>query len=151
VKISTFTSENGSVDLDIIADCGATGSKASQTLTVWVQPHAIFPLCLRIPPLPTAAQYTGRLTINAPGQPLVTQAISVVQPGTPQGTLVLDHTTVSRTVSRPVWPIGGAGEVVFSVVLHEKTDKVELRGISARMEEVANSPPAPAPTTPAPH
>jgi hypothetical protein len=142
VKITTFTSENGSVDLDLLANRAAAGLDHSQTLAVMFKPNEILTVWLRVPPLQTATHYNGRLVINAAGQEPVTKAISVVQSAPEQGTLVLDHTTVSRTVSRPFWPPGAGGNAVFSVVLHEKTDKIQLRGISARLEGVANSPDA---------
>jgi len=146
IKTTAFASESGSVKVDILTDCG---NPTSEHLPIWktpIQPNTILPVCLYVPPLPTATQYSGRLIIQAPGLVPLTKAISVVQPAVQQGTLILDHTTFSQTVSSPFCPRKGGckvgAKVVSSVVLREKTNSVALYGISVRLEEVSGSPDA---------
>lgn len=133
LRTTEFTSDNGSVLVDILADRSNPASKQPQPVLIPVQQNAIVPLCLFIHPLPTAATYTGRLIISAPGSPPLIKVVTVAQPAEQQGTLVLDHTTLSQTFV-------GDSSVLGSVVLSEKTGKIALHGISVRLEQVSNSP-----------
>jgi hypothetical protein len=88
VKTTAFASERGSVKVDILDECGKSVSKRSQPVTLSIQPDAITPLCLFVEALPTAAKYTGRLIITAPGAEPWIKEVTVAQPvtlGTPNG------------------------------------------------------------------
>jgi len=141
VKTTPFTSESGSVTVDIL-DCGNPASKQPQPVTIQAEPNAVVPLCLFIQPLPTAAKYTGQLIITAPGAAPLIKAVSVARPVAQKGTLVLDHTTVSQTVSPTTirQTVSRKAKAAGSVVLREKTGSIALDGISVRLEQVSNSP-----------
>lgn len=79
IVTTAFTSESGSVTVDIV-DCGDPASKQPQPVKIQAAPNAGPPLCLFIPPLPTAAQYTGRLIITAEGVAPMITIISVARP-----------------------------------------------------------------------
>jgi hypothetical protein len=99
---------------------------------IHAKPDKITPLCLYIPPLQIAVQYTGRLITTAPGAAPLIAAVSVAEPAV-KGILVLDHTSVSQTVLRGTQPS-------FSVALSEKTGSIALTGVSVRLEQISSSP-----------
>jgi VWFA-related protein len=141
VKATPFTSESGSVTADIL-DCGNPASKQPQPAKIQAQPNEVLPLCLFIQPLPTAAKYTGQLIITAPGVAPLIKTVSVARPVPQQGTLVLDHTTISQTVSpsRVSQAVSRKARAAGSVVLRERTGNIALDGISVRLEQVSSSP-----------
>lgn len=139
IRISPFVSNGGaSITVDILSNCTNTSSKQPQPVSIAVMPNAVIPLCLFVPPLPTTKPYIGRLLIiPSSGAPIV-KTLNFGPPALEQGTLVLDETAASQTVSRSWWPPKtGATEADFSVRLREKTSAITLQGVSVRLEPVS--------------
>ena len=142
VQTTLFSSDSDSIAVDILSDCSNPTSKQHQPVTVSMQPNAIVPLCLSIQPLPTAAKYAGRLIFTTPGAAPLVKVITLARPTTQQGILVLDHTTISQTISRAWWrPASKANDQMqCSVTVREKTGNTALHGVSVRLEQIASSP-----------
>jgi hypothetical protein len=141
VKTTAFTSERGSVAVDIL-NCANPASKEPQPVKIQASPDTVQPLCLFIPSLPTAATYTGQLIITAPGAAPLIKPVNVARSVAQQGTLVLDHATFSQTVSPATIKqiLSRKAKAAGSVVLREKTGSTPLDGISVRLEQVSSSP-----------
>jgi len=81
VYTTAFSSESGSITIDILSDCNDPASKQQpQPWKTHLDPKQIKPICLFIQPLPTAATYTGRLIITAEGVAPMITIMSVARP-----------------------------------------------------------------------
>ena len=141
IRTTPFGSDSGgSITVDILSDCANPSSKQVQPVAVAAQPNAVIPLCLFVPPLPAVKAYSGRLVIVVSSGAPVVKTLSFGPPVLQQGTLVLDQTSASETVSRSWWPLdAGATEAEFSVRLREKTSVIALEGVTLRLEPVAGT------------
>jgi hypothetical protein len=141
-EASLFAADTGSVGARVMADCTKPPVQAVQTVSITLKPAATQPMCLVVDPLPTAAKYTGRLILTAPGTATFVKAITVSQPVAPQGTLLLDHNSIPLTVNRSFWPSEASrgASATVSVTIREKSGAVPLQGLSVRLEQVASSP-----------
>jgi hypothetical protein len=141
-QTTIFTSENGSLNVDILAECGSAASKRGQSAKITLKPNAINQLCLLIPPLPTSAKYTGQLIVSAPNVAPMVRSVQVAQPAVPKGVLVLDHTAISRTVApaTPLEILSRRATASDSLVLREKSGLIALKGISVRLEQLSTAP-----------
>ena len=142
IQTSQFSSDRGSVAAEILSDCGSPASKQAQPVTVSLASNAATRICLHVGPLPTGAKYTGRLIISAEGSAPMIRELSFTLPTVAQGTLVLDHATLSQTVSRSWWPFGNeeGARAEGSVALREKSNSITLEGVQVRLEQVTASP-----------
>ncbi len=139
IRTSPFLSETGqSIPVDILSDCATPSSKQAQPVAIAAQPNAVIPLCLFVAPLPAAKPFGGRLLITPSSGTPILKPLSFALPALQQGTLVLDQTAASQTVSRSWWPWNaGTNQAQFSVRLREKTSAIALQGVSVRLEPAA--------------
>jgi hypothetical protein len=95
-------------------------------------------VCLFVPPLQPGSKYVGRLIVAIAGTAPFVRAIAFAQPPAPQGTLVLDRTSVTQTIRRSWWrPSTDDPQMQSSVTVREKTGTIPLEGLSVRLEQVA--------------
>jgi hypothetical protein len=137
LALSAFTGDEGSVTAVLSPAQAPAGAKPQQPLKVTVPKTLLIPLRLAAPSLPQSGKYTGRLMILAEGRDPVVRKIVLTREAL-RGTLVISPQPVNLTITRPFW--GGASGTTFSVALREKTSRLRLEGITARLESVSKAP-----------
>ncbi len=97
---------------------------------------SIIPLILTVDVLPQPGdQYAGNLLITAEGSyPALNWKVNI-KPA--NGVLVVDMQTINRSLTRSLW--GGQSDLI-NINIREKTGRVRLDGVSARLEQIPKSP-----------
>ncbi|MGO9095894.1 MAG: hypothetical protein ACLQGV_11790 [Bryobacteraceae bacterium] len=137
LALSAFTGDEGSFGAVLLPAQAPAGAKPQQPLKVTVPKTLLVPLRLAAPSLPQSGKYTGRLLILAEGRDPVVRKIVLTREAE-RGTLIISPQPLNATIARPFW--GGASGTTFSVALREKTGKLRLEGITARLESVSKAP-----------
>jgi hypothetical protein len=139
LALSAFTGDEGSFAVVLLRAQAPAGAKPQQPLKVTVPKTLLVPLRLAAPNLPQSGKYTGRLLILAEGRDPVVRKIVLTREAQ-RGTLVISPQPVNLTLSRRLLFWRPMKETTFSVALREKTGKVRLEGITARLETVSKAP-----------
>jgi hypothetical protein len=137
--LSAFTGDEGSFAVGLLPAQAEAGTKPQQPLRVTAPRTMLIPLRLTASSLPLTGKYTGRLTMVAEGRDPVIRKIVLTREAQ-RGTLVISPQPVNLTVARPFLFWKPMQETTFSVALREKSGKVRLEGITARLESVAKAP-----------
>ncbi|HWM26334.1 MAG TPA: hypothetical protein VNP98_16075 [Chthoniobacterales bacterium] len=91
--------------------------------------------------LPTAGKYTGSLIVAPRGGESKSWPIELTRAANYQpAVLVLDRQSLTADVTQPFWGWSSGRNPEFTVRVRDKTGQWDLKGVTARLEQVAKAP-----------
>jgi hypothetical protein len=142
IHVSNFVNDSGSIAVQLVDP--AKPDKVDVTLqAAWdANTPLIIPLTLVAPDFYQGDKYSGTLIIAVEGLDPIIWKINLVRNAPPNGTLVLDRQAVTLGIMRPFPWWGQSQSQPITVNVREKTGKIALEGITARLESPLKAPPA---------